>query len=548
MMDRMADATKLANVADLIVARLRDAGVRCLFGMPGGGSNLDLIEAAGDAGLPFVLASTETAGALAAAAQAEVTGRPGACLTTLGPGAASVVNGVASAFLDRVPLIVFTDSHPASAVFAHQRLDQHALLAPVTKWSAVLTPENAARTIDEAIDVAMTPPEGPVHLECPGHFGSRIVDCGSSSRSPDVQSAVPPSPSALVDLLSRARKPLLLVGLGARRCADAAAIQAFCGRCGVPAMVTYKAKGVVPDHHPQFAGVFTNALIEQPLLAESDLLIGVGLDPVELIPRPWKLEQPIISCGRWRVDDRHVPFAFQLVTDVADAVQLIEERLPASDWDPVRIRGAVEEQRRSMSAPAGALTAQRVVQVAAGRLAPNSRVTVDAGAHMFPATILWPVSSPTDMLISNGLSTMGFALPAAVGAALVDRDRRDRRDRPVVALTGDGGLLMCAAELLTAAREALPIIVIVFSDGSLSLIEVKQQQRQHRRAGVALGSVDWPALAASFGVTAARASSETELVRCVEQAIDASASGPCLIEARIDASSYGGMLRAVRGA
>jgi len=199
----------------------------------------------------------------------------------------------------------------------------------------------------------------------------------------------------------------------------------------------------------------------------------------------------------------------------------------------------MKEQRRRVSVSADSLTAQRVVEVAADRFAPLARVTVDAGAHMFPATLFWPVAEPNGMLISNGLSTMGFALPAAIGAALVDRKT------PVVALTGDGGLLMCAAELLTAARERLRVIVIVFSDASLSLIEVKQQQKAYRPDGVALGAIGWPALAGSLGVTAFCAANDAQLECAVEQAL--ASAGPCLIEARIDRSNYGRMLRAVRG-
>jgi len=137
---------------------------------------------------------------------------------------------------------------------------------------------------------------------------------------------VPPSLPAsstvayVASLLSRARKPLLLVGLGARRREHAAAIRSLCERRQVPAMVTYKAKGVVPDGHPWFAGVFTNAVIEQTVIDDSDVLIGVGLDPVELLPRRWTHTQPIVSCGPWRVDDRHIPFAGQLVTDIAAGV------------------------------------------------------------------------------------------------------------------------------------------------------------------------------------------------------------------------------------
>jgi acetolactate synthase-1/2/3 large subunit len=533
----------VADLSSLVAERLRDAGVACLFGMPGGGSNLDLLDAAGRAGLPFVLTSTETAGALAAVAQAEITGRPGACLTTLGPGAASVVNGVACAFLDRAPVIVFTDSHPAGAVFAHQRLDHRALLASITKWSTTLTAGTSADTLDRALAAAIGPPPGPVHLDCPGDMASDVArpfqGRDESAGAPERGALRTECDSKFDSLISRSRRPLLLVGLGARRAADAAAIRALCARRGVPAMVTYKAKGVVPDEHALFAGVFTNAIIEQPLMDESDLLIGVGLDPVELIPRAWQREQPIVYCGPWHVEDGHVPFAAQLVTGVPTAVQRIETILHSSDWTADHARHAVEAQRRRVCVPAAGLTAQRVVQVAADRLAPLARVTVDAGAHMFPATLLWPVGAPNEMLISNGLSTMGFALPAAIGAALVDRDR------PVVALTGDGGLLMCAAELLTAARERLRIIVIVFSDASLSLIEVKQQERRYPAAGVALGAIGWPALAGAFGVTAFCAASEAQLERAVEQAM--ARPGPSLIEARIDRSNYGRMLRAVRG-
>ena len=534
----------MTTVADLIVRRLREAGVGCLFGVPGGGSNLNLIEAAGRADLPFVLTATETAGAIAALAQAEVTGRPGACLTTLGPGAASAVNGVACAFLDRAPVVVFTDSLPASArAFEHQRLDQRALFAPITKQSRSLDPDHADEIVEAALDVARSGRPGPVHLDCPG-------DVASAPAGPQRQlrivraAAAPPSPAehdvaALDSLLSRAHRPLIIAGLGARRDDAAAAIRALCEERGVPAMVTYKAKGVVPDDHPWFAGLFTNASIERTLVDESDLLVGIGLDPVELIPRPWTIEAPIVYCGPWDVEDEHAPFAARLVVDAASACGRLSERLARSSWDAAHVHDDVERQRAAIRVPAAGLTAQRVVEIAAARLAPACRLVVDAGAHMFPATMLWPASAPNGVLISNGLSTMGFALPAAIGAALVDRQR------PVVALTGDGGLLMAAAELLTAARERLPIVVIVFNDASLSLIEIKQQQRQYPASGVALGDVDWAALAGSLGVPAWRADDEAALDAAIGRAMKA--AGPSLVDARIDRSNYGATLRAVRG-
>jgi thiamine pyrophosphate-dependent acetolactate synthase large subunit-like protein len=170
------------SVADLVVRHLGDAGVRSLFGMPGGGSNLDPLAAAGRAGVSFVLTATETAGALA---QAEISGAPGACLTTLGPGVAAVVNGAACARLDRAPLLVFTDSHPSASggISEHQRLDHQALLGPVTKWSATLSAENADAVLREAVERAMTEPRGPVHIECPADVLSATVGARAFQRA-----------------------------------------------------------------------------------------------------------------------------------------------------------------------------------------------------------------------------------------------------------------------------------------------------------------------------------------------------------------------------
>jgi acetolactate synthase-1/2/3 large subunit len=162
----------MPGVADDVVSRLRAAGVRMIFGLPGGGGNLDIVDAAARADLPFVLTATETGSAIAALAQAEVTRAPGACITTLGPGAASVVNGVACAYLDRAPIVVVTDSHPSdAAAFAHQRLDQRALLAPVTKWSGTLGQDDAAATLDAGFAPLAELPPGPVHFDWPGDGG-----------------------------------------------------------------------------------------------------------------------------------------------------------------------------------------------------------------------------------------------------------------------------------------------------------------------------------------------------------------------------------------
>ncbi|HEX4568624.1 MAG TPA: thiamine pyrophosphate-dependent enzyme, partial [Vicinamibacterales bacterium] len=394
---------------------------------------------------------------------------------------------------------------------------------------------NAPHAVARALQTATDGQPGPVHLDCPGDVASAVwLETGLGTQARVVTTAT--NSSTLETLFANSRKPLLLAGLGAR-----SGLGDVCARHQIPALVTYKAKGIVPDDHPWFGGVFTNAAIEQMLVDESDLLIGVGLDPVELIPRAWQRKQPTVNFGAWHVDDAHVPFEAQAVGDPDENLALLGSLLRPSDWDAAAVPRHVQRQRDLVARRADkAFTAQRVIEIAARRLASAvARVTVDAGAHMFPATVLWPITEPKTMLISNGLSTMGFALPAAVGAALV------HRKRPVVALTGDGGLLMCSGELLTAVREQLPIVTIVFADDSLSLIEIKQQARKLPPAGVALGGIDWQAVARGFGVQAFSASNGCELERAIDAALGI--RGPALIEARIDRSNYGETLRAVRG-
>jgi acetolactate synthase-1/2/3 large subunit len=247
----------------------------------------------------------------------------------------------------------------------------------------------------------------------------------------------------------------------------------------------------------------------------------------------------VLYVGPWPVPLDHVPFDPLCVAAVGEGIEELDRRLPPSTWTPDTFARERRRQRQLIDIPGDGLTAQRAVEIAAARLATTHRVTVDAGAHMVPATMIWPVDEPNGLLISNGLSTMAFALPAAIGAAIADPNR------PVVALTGDGGLLMCAAELLTAARERLPIITIVFADESLSLIEIKQQQKQYSPAGVAVGPIDWTALARGFGVTPFVARDDRELAAAIDDA--AGTAGPSLVETRIDRSNYARTFQAVRG-
>jgi len=542
----------MPTVADLIVRRLVEAGVHTLVGMPGGGSNLDLIEAAGRAGLPFVLSHTETAGALIACAQAELTGSPGACLATLGPGVASLVNGAAHASLDRVPLLLLTDAMAADGrdIYQHQRFEHAALLAPVTKGSVTIEAERADAQISAALELAVTAMPGPVHIDLAPDVARQDV-AWQPAAIKDASATVATTRVATIDwdvtrtLLAEARRPIILAGLGVRDARDADALRNLCEKHGIPALVTYKAKGVIPDEHPLFGGVFTHGALERPIVESADLIIGVGADPIEFLPRPWDYRAPVVMMNRWPLDQQHVPIAASIVGDLPELLHAIDAMLQASrqspnDWRDGEIRAHAVAQRDAMRvAHARGWAPWQAVEAAARTVEPDTQVTVDAGAHMFPIMALWPARRPRQILISNGLSTMGFALPSAIGAALLDRTRR------VVALTGDGGLLMCLAELGTTARERLKVTTIVFNDRSLSLIRIKQEKQGYPAVGMSLDGVDWLAAAKTFGVPAWRARNNDEMTRSLTEA--ATTDGPALIEAVIDPACYPETMRVLRG-
>jgi len=536
--------------ADRIIDILRRAGVQRLFGMPGGGSPADLMEAAQRVGFPFSLALTETGSAFMATAQAEITGKPGACVATLGPGAASLVNGVSNALLERAPIIAMTDCYPDDILaFAdHQTLPHERIFEAVTKRSARPTPANIEQVLYEAIAIATNAPQGPVHLDVTQAVTGHAVESPAATSRPtpagkaDRDKEVAPAPSQGVrDLLQRSRRPVFLVGLGARTAAVASAIRSVSESQRIPALVTYKAKGVVPDRHPWFGGVVTNGALERTLLDRADLFIAIGLDPVELLARHWTFAQPVISISAWSIRQRQVPIAAEMVGDVSSILEMVKTtmRSPA-EWTAQEVESLITQQRAAMRPSSGSheLVPHQVVDIVAETYE-GSRATVDAGAHMFPVLWLWPAGNPCDVLISNGLSTMGFALPAAIGAALLDRSK------PVVAFTGDGGLLMCLGELQTAVREAVPVRIVVFDDGALSLIRIKQLERGYATDGTGLGSLDWASVGAGLGLVARQVNTIEALRSCLAET--AGHPGPVLIAATVNPSVYPATIRALRG-
>jgi acetolactate synthase-1/2/3 large subunit len=543
----------MPTVADLLVASLRRAGVPRVFGVPGGGSNLELLEAARVQGLPFVLAHQEWAACIMAAVTGELSGHPGAAISTLGPGVTASATGLAHARLDRAPMLYVSDRHPEAALAftTHQAIDHRAHVGAIVKGTVTVTPDSASHWIAHAVQLALSEPRGPVHLDLP-------ADVAGRDAVPMAVNVTPPPPARpAADALERAaalirgaRRPVVLAGLGCRL-ADAKWLRAFCEALPAPLLTTYKAKGALPDPHPLAMGVFTGGALEEPFVRQADLIIAFGLDPVELIPRAWPYQAPVLNLTRCPSDSpglvapgggAYYKPAGEVMGDLGGILEELAPRLAsavAADWDVAAVDRWRRERRAALEVPVAGLAPHRVAQLAREFLPAGAIATVDAGAHMFPVTAYWDALEPGECLISNGLATMGFALPAAIAAQLQHPDRR------VVCFTGDGGLMMVAAELETVARLGLPIVIIVFDDQALSLIEVKQEQRGIVGASMRYAGPDFPALARAFGLRAWIAKDE-ETFRNALVAAQA-APGPTLIDARIDASGYRRTLEIVRG-
>ena len=528
------------SIAATLLAELRGRGVRRMFGLPGGGSSLDLIQAGAEQGIDFVLARSETAAAIMAATTAELSGSPGVVLTGLGPGAAAVTNGLAHAALDRVPLVLVSDAYPPeiAAWVTHQRIDQPALFAPLVKAS--LAP-NGATTLAELrrlLDLAMTVPQGPVHIDLSAPAAQLSIAERDFDQPPPVRAADPGQIEAARALLERAERPVLLLGLRARRAPVAA--RTLAETLGGPALTTWKAKGVVPCDHPLFVGLFIGAEAEALCVAEADLIVQFGFDPVELIPRPWRYRAPIIDIAEIAGQSHYAKPGASLIGPLEEGAAALGGVRRWGGWPATAIesfRRRIAERYRMPPSPA--ISPQAVVEATLDVAPAGCRATIDAGAHMFPVIARWPARALNDVLISNGLASMGFALPAAIASAL------EEPARPVIAFTGDGGLMMTLGELATAAERACALLVLVFNDGALSLIDLKQQGRGLPSRGCRTGPVDFAAAARAFGLEAEQVTSISELRPAIARALDS--RRPALIDVFVDPSGYPALLKAIRG-
>jgi acetolactate synthase-1/2/3 large subunit len=536
------------RIADLIAQTLAAHGIRHAFGMPGGEvvTMLDALEAAG---IAFTLARNETAAAMMAAGASAVTGAPGLLLTTLGPGLANAVNGIADAQQEQVPLLVISGIVESSVRgrYTHQILDHAALLRPLVKASFEIAAEGAAETIARALALAVRVPAGPVHIDLSPVLAAQDAPAASHPVKPPIRlHPVPagddPVLRAVADKIAHSRHPIILAGFEAARCGAAAAVTLLMDQQRIPVITTYKAKGLVPEDHPLSlggAGLSPKAdkvLLE--LIAKADLILTIGYDPIEMrvgwldafpaTAHVIDLTAHPADHGMHRIDQQVIG---PLPGTIAALNWALGKSAPPPHWAAGQAVAARTELHAAFASPA-AWGPHAVFATLQAALPESATVTVDSGAHRILFSQIWQAQRPLSVLQSAGFCTMGAALPLAIGAA------RAGVPGPVVAIMGDGGLEMTLGELGTLRDAGLKVIVLVVQDVSLALIALKQAQAGLAPAGVAMGRTDYAALAKAFGGAGETVESVGALGAALERAL--AADGFSLIAAAVDAEAYRG--------
>ena len=526
------------NNADLIVATLKAAGVARGFGIPSG-NVLPLMEAMRQGGLDFVLTAHEGSAGFAADVTGRLGGAPGLCIATLGPGATNLATGIGCAWLDRSPLIAITCNLNTDQLGRRLQMwiDHHALFKPITKATLPLRQGEIGATLAHAIQLALSEPQGPVHLDLP-------EDVALASTNEPVPSLLPPTrqPPAsdqaiarAAELIARAQRPIAVLGASGMRLREPTLLRNVVERFSLPFATTTMAKGLIDEAHPLSLGCIERACrqLQRDLLRSADLIVGLGYDTVEVEYEAWIGEVPLVQIDVEPADiASSVKLLYQVTGDLESSLLRLAAQPPALPrWSAAAIDAHRRAFQQALRPGDGAFTAHAAIDAVRRALPADGVLAFDVGAHTHQIASQWTAHAPKTFLITNGWSSMGFGLPAAIAAKL------ERPDLPVVCLIGDGCFQMTCGEVATAKRLGITLPVVVLDDKWLALIKVKQIRRQFPLYGTALQEEDYREPPAHyFGVPARGVHSAAALEAAVTAALGT--DGPTVIEAVVDSEHY----------
>lgn len=524
----MSESIVGRSAAQLIVSCLENEGVEFVFGIPGE-ENIRLVDALNGSSIRFILARSEQGASFMADMYGRVTQRAGVCTATLGPGAINLLLGVADANSDSTPLVAITAQVGLDRIHkeTHQFVDLVAMFRPIAKWAdTVLTPAAIPEMMRNAFKTAETERPGAVYLAMPQDI--EPMDVAPDVRPLPVNRVRPDAPSPdqiarAAAALDSARRPIVLAGHGAARSDAGNALVRFAEKLGIPVATTFHGKGVMPDDHPNALGAvgfmvhdYTNFGFDQ-----ADAVICVGYELQEFPPARINPtgDKTIIHIHRSPAAvDAHYSLAVGIEGDIAaalDALAAAVTRRFGLDATSSAIRAMLgRELDRNRTDSSFPVKPQRIVsdiRVAMGR---EDIVLADTGAIKMWMARLYPTYRPNTCLISNGLATMAFALPGAIGAKLA------RPDRKILAVMGDGSFLMNSQEIETALRERIAMVILIWVDESYGLIKWKMDLEIHRHSFVDFTNPDFVAYAESFGAKGYRLQGADELLPVLRSALE----------------------------
>ena len=520
----------------------------CIFGIPGGGSAIDLIEACRTVDIPFVLVQHETTAAMSAIVAGELTGSCGVCMSIMGPGAANLVGGSSFGLWERHAVLSLTESYPAAQAprMSLQLMDHSQMFMSFSKASEVLSSDHPGEQTARLMHLSLAERPGPVHLDIPNDLLTRRLEAETPTDS-DVQSStseVVGDLGAITDAIDKAVKPVLVVGPPVVRADACDELRTLAERLGAAVVTTSKARGVIPEDHPLWAGIITGVYgettFEGRIIAQSDLVVAIGLDRMELLS-PWNYSQALVCIDAIDTSAEQVGSPTHSVSGPLKGTlrQLAEAVQPAEAWSMTELREFRDYVRSSLLADSDDLNSATLLGRAQSMAHPDTTLVTETGIYNAVNLFTWKVDAPDLYFGSSGANTMGFSLPAALASSLI------RPEQKTVALVGDGGFLMKASELETLAREKLAPIIIVFNDRSLGLIRIKQAAKGYERDAVDLAPVDFTGLAQSFGGRGERVGTLAAFEAAFKGALDDDRF--TVIDARLDPDVYASHMGPIRG-
>ena len=518
--------------AEVMAQALAARGVRFAFGLPGG-EVIAFIDACRQAGIRFLLTGHESSAAWMAQVIGQISGVPGLCIATLGPGATNLVTGVANALLDRAPMLAVTADLPQASAptLTHQRLNLQRLFAPVAKASWTAAAGDPIDLMNRALDLASAPRSGPVHVALPRDVA--IAEHVSHPIAEQISLESSPGSAAIQQAAARlaaAERPLVLVGLGTSGAARSALL-ALIEKLQAPFIVTAKAKGILDEDHPFFLGVASGMAIDGEVvetIRAADLILAIGFDPVEC-DKTWFASSQVVALDDVSMSEGDYR-PLEAVGDIEGSLASLTVEASPKSW-PVELLDARRAAlRREPIATNNGLSPLRAIQELRSVFPRDGIAACDVGSHKLVMGQFWKTYEPGTFLMSNGLSAMGFGIPAAIAAQLARPEKR------VMAVVGDGGMLMMVHDLALIRELALPIVVVVFTDRSLSLIRVSAERRGFPPSGTDFTPPDFPRIAQAFGIAGQRATGIAAIRACVETALNKRI--PMLIEIPIDYREY----------